>query len=185
MNNKDHKVLKIVIGLELIVGIILVTALVISFHMNAYAEESIEYLTGGEYSEIFENATCDDFEALEQCVFWEAARADCPFEVDVAVVETILNRCLDPDWPDTIYGVIHDRRWGKQFCSGEFTAENDGQYEVISDAIQFVLENGRTVLPSTKYQFFSRKKQKYCKNYILIGNPEKKYQYMWFGEGKE
>ena len=38
-----------------------------------------------------------------------------PLEGQIAVGNVVLNRVDSPDFPDTIYGVIFDDRWGGQF----------------------------------------------------------------------
>lgn len=38
-----------------------------------------------------------------------------PLEGKIAVGNVVLNRVASPDFPDTIYGVIFDARWGGQF----------------------------------------------------------------------
>ncbi len=38
-----------------------------------------------------------------------------PWEGKIAVGNVVLNRVASPDFPDTIYGVIFDDRWGGQF----------------------------------------------------------------------
>lgn len=134
------------------------------------------------YHEVFEAATEDDFKQLERVVYWEAARAECPLEVEIAVVETVCNRVLDPNWPNTIAGVCTDKRYGRQFVCKYFIPENDKQAELVSDAIEYVMENGRTVLPSTNYLYFATKKQSCGKNHILIGT--KKGHRMYFCESK-
>lgn len=182
--NREDKLWIVILIVSAIIFVVTMVSEAAEIVVGASPDVEFEYLTGGEYSSIFENATCDDFEALEQVVFWEAARADCPLEVDIAVVETVCNRVLDPEWPDTIYGVIHDHRWGKQFCYGDYISEHSGQDEMISDAIEYVLENGRTILPSTSYQYFATKKQSLGKNHILVGDPSRKHMYMYFCEGK-
>ena len=42
------------------------------------------------------------------------SRGEC-WEGKLAVGNVVLNRVLSPDFPDTIYGVIFDERWGGQF----------------------------------------------------------------------
>lgn len=39
-----------------------------------------------------------------------------PFEGQIAVGNVVLNRVASPDFPDTIYDVIFDERWGGQFA---------------------------------------------------------------------
>ena len=39
-----------------------------------------------------------------------------PLEGQIAVGNVVLNRVASPDFPDTVYGVIFDDRWGGQFA---------------------------------------------------------------------
>lgn len=131
------------------------------------------------YSLIFKNATEEDYRALEKVVFNESACCNCSHDVNVAVVETVLNRVLSDEWPDTIYGVCTQKG---QFVCKSFTADS-AQWELISDAIQTVVNEGRTVLPGTDYIYFATKRQSCAKDHIKIGG-EKRHTYMWFGRKK-
>ena len=132
-----------------------------------------------EYKAIFETATEEDYRALEKVVYNESACCNCSHEVNVAVVETVLNRVLSDEWPDTIYGVCTQKG---QFVCKDFTTDST-QWELISDAIQTVANEGRTVLPGTDYIYFATKRQSCAKDHIKIGG-EKRHTYMWFGRKK-
>lgn len=91
-----------------------------------------------------------------------------------AVVEVIFNRVLSPDYPNTVHEVLCQK--------GQFsTWKMRNASWVVPDAavapIEWVLEKGRTALPSTDYLYFSRGKSKYGKDWIQI-------QDHWFGRSR-
>lgn len=104
-----------------------------------------------------------------------------PFEGKVAVAETILNRVISEDWPDTVHDVLSQRG---QFATWHHIAK---AYDVkesniavaqaeINRAIMYVHDNGRTVLPSEKYVYFDTRGAN-GRNHIQIGNH-------YFGKGR-
>lgn len=147
-----------------------------------------------EYSVIFDSATEEDYEALREVLFWEVARADCginkdgqyyfmcydcPFELYLAVGETVLNRCIHNGYPNTIYEVCHKRQ---EFVCKPLPKLSWEVEERIDDTIAELVNGGRAILPSRNYIFFATKKQSCAKNHILIGT--KIGHRMWFGEEK-
>jgi len=156
----------------------------IVFYNNvAWAATSIDPDGVGqhEYTEILQNASDEDIEMLERVVFNEAGRCE-DWRLRLAVVETVLNRCLADEWPDTIAKVCKQKN---QFACRRIPASaTDYELEGVSDAILHVILEGRTVLPSTQYTFFAIGKQKEATDHIYLGD-SRKWQHMWFGKGKE
>lgn len=151
----------------------------IAMIMAAALAMAAEAGEANEYKAIFESSTEEDYRALEKVVFNESACCNCSHEVNTAVVETVLNRVLSDEWPDTIYEVCTQRG---QFVCKSFTADS-AQWELISDAIQTAANEGRTVLPDDDYIYFATKRQSCAKDHIKIGG-EKRHTYMWFGRKK-
>jgi len=114
------------------------------------------------YTAIFETMTEEDYTALCRVVYIESAIADCPDHVNIAVVETVLNRVLADEFPNTIRGVC------KQ--TGQFVyKEVPAMSTATAEAIQYVKENGMTVLPDYDYCYFATKKQSLGKDHVWIG----------------
>lgn len=89
------------------------------------------------------------------------------FEAQIAVVETIFNRCLDSRFPDTPYTVISQKGqfsvWKIRYASWIEPSYGD-------TALSHVLtQNQSTILNDTAYVLFSTKPQKYGYDYIKIG----------------
>ena len=149
----------------------------------AWEIDSIRYQ---QYMDILENATDADIEALEQTIFWESQIGDCGYELNCAVIETVLNRVASSNWPNTIYGVCHDKG---QFCCKPY--KNNKWYlqdkwmmdEAICDAIADEWDGRPYVLSSPKYTFFAKGQQKdFAYDFVFIGYDKK--HGMWFGKGK-
>ena len=68
-----------------------------------------------------------------------------------AVVEVIFNRVLDPRFPNTVHGVLSQKG---QFATWRMRNAKWVQPSYADEAIEYVLANGRTVLPSTAYIYF-------------------------------
>lgn len=71
----------------------------IAMIMAAALAMAAEAGEANEYKAIFESSTEEDYRALEKVVFNESACCNCSHEVNVAVVETVLNRVLSDEWP--------------------------------------------------------------------------------------
>ena len=163
--------------------ILLIIFVLVLYCSEADAQDSF---VDGEniYAETFAYATEEDFVALERVLYHEAARSGCDLDVCKAVVETVLNRVLDPKWPDSIKDVCEDCRWGQQFCHSYYIPEFEWQQELVDDAISEVMREGPTILPSVSYQYFATKKQSLGKNHILLGDSSKRWKYLYFCEEK-
>ena len=112
------------------------------------------------------NVTEDDIDMLA-ALAWHEARGE-PFEGQVAVVLTALNRCLSPEFPDTVEEVVF-QKYGDvwQFSPAPYlwTAEpTQTQY----DAVYTALHDTDYILPAEAV-FFSTKA--YNDNIVaVIGN---------------
>ncbi len=71
-----------------------------------------------------------------------------------AVVEVIFNRVLSSKWPNTVHGVLSQKG---QFATYKMRYAKWVEPSYADKAIEAVLANGRTVLPSTRYVFFDTK----------------------------
>ncbi len=71
-----------------------------------------------------------------------------------AVVEVIFNRVLSSKWPNTVHGVLSQKG---QFATYKMRYAKWVEPSYADKAIEAVLTNGRTVLPSTRYVFFDTK----------------------------
>ena len=91
-----------------------------------------------------------------------------------AVVEVIFNRVLSDEFPDSVKGVLSQKG---QFSTWRMRNASWVVPELATEAIEAVIEDGRTVLPDTDYLFFSRGKSQYAKDYIKI-------QGHWFGRAR-
>lgn len=83
------------------------------------------------------------------------------------VVEVIFNRMRSHEWPDTLSGVIYQKGQFATVKSLKKPYNLPGEPE--DDAISAVLRETETVLPSTDYVYFSRKKRN-GKAFIKINN---------------
>lgn len=95
----------------------------------------------------------EDIELLAALAYHEA-RGEC-FDGQVAVIEVVLNRCLSPEFPDTVEGVVF-QKYGDvwQFSPAPYiwTAEpTQTQY----DAVYTAIESTDYILP-VETVFFSR-----------------------------
>lgn len=124
------------------------------------------------YSEAFNKMTDEEYELLAQILALEAQTE--PFEGQVAVVEVILNRVIGDRYPDTIYDVLSQKgefaTW--KYLDYPYNTPNQEQY----DAINYVIENGPTVLP-IDYLYFSTGKASFAKDFIKI-------EHHYFGRAK-
>ena len=105
--------------------------------VRMYQMTEIVYAESTE-DELAEELYCDSLELLAICVQAEAGNQ--PLTGRRMVVDVILNRVDDPDWPDTIEGVITQRN--------QFTSYWDGGMERVWEpdeltirAVQMELEN--------------------------------------------
>lgn len=132
-----------------------------------------------EYSAVIDCMSDKEFDELQRVMFLEC-RGE-PFEGKVAVAETILNRVLHDDWPDTVHDVLSQRG---QFSTWHHIAKaynaTESNMEItqgeISRAIMYVHDNGLTVLPNEDYVYFDTDGVN-GRNHVKIGNH-------YFGEGR-
>ena len=135
---------------------------------------SVTNVYAHEYTEIIENMSDEEYILLEKIVAAESQTEN--MDGRKAVVEVIFNRVLsdDPYYPDTIEGVLSQHG---EFETYPMRNASWVEPEYATEAIEFVLENGQTVLPDTEYLFFSRGKSKYATDFVKINNH-------WFGKAK-
>ena len=105
------------IMIALMIGVI-VSGTVFCVQMHRFTE--IVYAKSAE-DELAEELYCDSLELLAICVQAEAGNQ--PLIGRRMVADVILNRVDDPDWPDTIEGVITQRN--------AFTPYQNGRYDRV------------------------------------------------------
>ena len=108
----------------------------------------------------------DDIELLAALVYHEA-RGEC-FDGQVAVIEVVLNRCLSPEFPDTVEGVVFQKYgdvWQFSPVPYIWTAEpTQTQYDAVYTAI-----NSTDYILPVETVFFGR--EAYNENVVAaIGN---------------
>ena len=123
-----------------------------------------------EYSSI--SISDSEMEELKAIVAAEAQTQS--MEGRKAVVEVIFNRVLSLEYPNTVHGVLSQRG---QFSTWSMRNASWVTPDAAVAPIEQVLSEGRTVLPSTNYLYFSRGKSKYGTDWIKI-------QDHWFGKSK-
>ena len=110
-----------------------------------------------DYARIIRLASDEEIDELCRVMYLECRGES--FEGKCAVAETILNRVLSESFPDSIHGVLSERgqfsTW-KRISTAYDVSEDDisVQQGEICRAIMYVYDNGRTVLPSSKYVYF-------------------------------
>ena len=100
--------------------------------------------------------TQEETDLLRAILALEADYATEGHDGQKAVVEVIFNRVLSPNWPDTVKDVIYQKG---QFATVKYLKKPyniPGEHE--DDAISAVLRETETVLPDTRYVYFSRGK---------------------------
>ena len=100
------------IMITMLIGIIMAGTV---FCVRAYQLTEIVYAKSAE-DELAEELYCDSLELLTSCVQAEAGNQ--PLIGRQMVVDLILNRVDDPDWPDTIEGVITQRNQFTSYLDG-------------------------------------------------------------------
>lgn len=147
---------------------VIIAALIVLFVGSLDAEAAAA--TPTEYSEI--SMSDEEYELLKRIVAAESQTQE--LEGRKAVVEVIFNRVLSDDFPDTVKGVLSQKG---QFSTWRMRNASWVVPELATEAIEAVIEDGRTILPDTEYLFFSRGKSRYAKDYIKI-------QDHWFERAK-
>lgn len=140
---------------KLILAIAAVLMALWTFTMAAMAA-TVDY-DRQEYARVLETMTDKEVDELCRVLFLECRGES--FDGKVACVETIFNRVLSDNWPDSVHDVLSERG---QFSTWKHidTAYNVSESDIevsqaeICRAIMHVYENGRTVLPSEKYVYF-------------------------------
>lgn len=85
-----------------------------AFDANVYWNSATgEVSLNDSISEQTPSYSADDLYWLSRIISAESQGE--PMEGKIAVGNVVLNRVASPDFPDTIYGVIFDERWGGQF----------------------------------------------------------------------
>lgn len=107
--------------------------------------------------------TAEERQLLRRIVAAEAQTQK--LEGRIAVVEVIFNRVLSGHYPDTIKGVLSQKG---EFSTWKYRNASWVKPEYADAAIDYVLANGRTVLPDGRYVYFSRGKASYATGYIKI-----------------
>ena len=159
--------------------IVLALAITVAMASAAMAAETAIKDDSNKYSRVLEEATDEEVDELCRILYLEC-RGE-PFSGKVACVETIFNRVLSEDWPDTIHEVLSQ--------AGQFATYRriDRAYEIkesnsevaqaeICRAIMQVYENGLTVLPNEHYVYFDTRGIN-GKSHIKVGN-------QYFGAGR-
>ena len=123
---------------------------------------SDESSTQNEYSSI--QISNSEMEELKRIVAAEAQTQS--LEGREAVVEVIFNRVLSPEWPNTVHEVLSQKG---QFATWRMRNQSWIVPDAATAAIEYVLENGRTVLPDTSYVYFDTR-GKNGKGHIRIQN---------------
>lgn len=109
----------------------------------------------------------EEFALLRSILALEADYATEGHDGQKAVVEVIFNRVLSPNWPDSVKDVIYQKG---QFATVKYLKRPynlPGEHE--DDAISAVLRETETVLPDTRYVYFSRGKSN-GKDFVKINH---------------
>lgn len=181
--NKQHPERDIA---KLVLKIIaLLIAIAIVSTVSRLDSEAEEVITAAEPTEVekatnsykiqheYSNISISDEEYIELCQIVAAESQTQSLEGQKAVVEVIFNRVLSKDFPDTVHGVLSQKG---QFATWKLRSDKWVEPQRAVEAIAFVVTNGRTVLPSTKYVYFDTKGRN-GRKHIKIGSH-------YFGAGK-
>ena len=114
------------IMLVLLIGAIVSVA---ALYIQMYRFTEIVYAKSAE-DELAEELYCDSLELLAICVQAEAGNQ--PLIGRRMVADVILNRVDDPDWPDTIEGVITQRN--------QFTSYWDGGMDKVREPDELTIK---------------------------------------------
>ncbi len=115
--------------------------------ISRYQQISANISKQHEYSNISISDT--EMEELKRMVAAEAQTQS--MEGRKAVVEVIFNRVLSPEWPNTVHGVLSQKG---QFATWRMRNASWVTPDAAVAPIEYVLEHGLTVLPSTEYVYF-------------------------------
>lgn len=121
------------IMIALLIGVIM-AGMVFCMRMHRFTE--IVYAKSTE-EELTEELYCDSLELLAICVQAEAGNQ--PLIGRRMVVDVILNRVDDPDWPDTIEGVITQRNQFTSYWDGGMNRVREPDKRTIK-AVQMELK---------------------------------------------
>lgn len=120
----------------------------------------------------YSNIQISESEYIELCQIVAAEAQTQRLEGQKAVVEVIFNRVISDRWPNTVHGVLSQKG---QFSTWKMRNYKWVQPELVKEAVDSVIKDGRQVLPDTQYMYFSRGRSKYGKNWF-------KLQDHWFGQ---
>lgn len=126
------------IMIALMIGLIL-SATLLFVRMNRFTE--IVYAKSTE-DELAEELYCDSLELIAICVQAEAGNQ--PLIGRRMVADVILNRVDDPDWPDTIEGVITQKN--------QFTSYWDGGMERVYEPDELTIKAVQMELKKRSWQ---------------------------------
>ncbi len=111
--NVNGRNISVPFGVKNVNGRILVPLRPLAQAFNATVYWSSFKKQASVFSELKETYTGDELYWLSRIISAES-RGE-PLEGKIAVGNVVLNRVKSPEFPDTIYGVIFDDRWGGQF----------------------------------------------------------------------
>lgn len=175
----DNEMKKVLFGClifwALVVGTIMVTRaeVIAEIHTDPFAGAveitepcpAVSVETAADAPDLTETATTiyggitisdDEYSLLRSILALEADYATEGHDGQKAVVEVVLNRVLSSEWPNTVSDVIYQKG---QFATVKYLKKPynlPGEHE--DDAISAVLRETETVLPDTRYVYFSRGK---------------------------
>lgn len=75
--------------------------------------------------------TEDELDMLAALIFYEAGCDECTDRHQQLVGQVVLNRVADDRYPDTIYGVITDTKYGVQYQPYKLVLKNMGNRDII------------------------------------------------------
>ena len=103
-------------------------------------------------------ATEETLEEVERVVASEALNE--PYDGQVAVAETLINRVLTPDFPNTF----------KECIDGQFSTQDNGEpSEQVKDAVRWAFSHPY-IFPSDMYWFRNEHYHTFANPYTKIGN---------------
>lgn len=73
-----------------------------------------------------------DLDLLAAAIHYEAGSDCCTDEHQQLVGQVVINRKNDPRYPDTVYDVIMDNRYGRQYSTYKLVTDNAGNRDIVS-----------------------------------------------------
>ena len=146
---------------------------IIYYCENEFEEETIieeEIIVKNKYTDIINNLTEDEKDLICRITFREAGNQE--EEGQIAVIEVILNRVIDPAFPNSVEKVLSQSGQFSTWAGrGAVTAEQISGIYPLFDTIY----NKEEPVLNGNYVYFDGVKHSYGKNYIKI-------QDHWFAE---